>query len=78
MEGLHTSIKPHWKPLEIFEVSLNSCMNNISKWLYNGDLLSQALTDSVRKQYEYGQLVKDNGGCFTCKTLLSGTFDVCM
>ena len=34
-------------------------------------LLSQVLTDSVRKQHEEGLIVKDNGGCFTCKILFS-------
>ena len=41
-------------------------------------LLSQALTDSIRTQHEEGQIVKDNGGCFTCKILFSCTFDVCL
>ena len=39
-------------------------------------LLSQVLTDSVRKQHEEGLIVKDNGGCFTC--MFSCNFDVCL
>ena len=39
-------------------------------------LLSQALTDSIRIHHEEGQIVKDNGGCFICKILFTGTFDV--
>ena len=40
-------------------------------------MLPQALPDSVRKQNEKGQIVKDNGGCFTYK-IFSCTFDVCV
>ena len=47
-------------------------------FILHGALLSQALTDSIRTQHEEGQIVKDNGGCFTCKILISCTFDVCL
>ena len=46
--------------------------------ILHGALLSQALTDSVKKQNEKGQIVKDNGECFTCKILFSCTFHVCL
>ena len=67
---------PKW--IVIFDVHINyiekDCMMII---ILHGALLSQALTDSVRKQNEKGQIVKDNGGCFTWKILFTGTFDVC-
>ena len=45
--------------------------------ILHGALLPQALTDSVRKQDQKGQIVKDIGEGFTCKILFSCTFDVC-
>ena len=73
-------LKYHQKCLE---ASLNSLKNMYQKdcmtiIILQRALLSQALTDSIRTQHEEGQIVTDNGGCFTCKKLISCTFDVCL
>ena len=49
--------------MKIYNCIEKDCMMII---IMHGALLSQALTDSARKQCEDWQIVKDNVGWFTC------------
>ena len=79
-------MKHHWKPLKISKTLLKSLwkVENIIKKDYmmiiimHGPLISQTITESTWKQQEEGQMVKDNGGRFTCKILFLYTLDGCL